>query len=130
MPTTHVHRSLVIDDDRAIWDLLSDVLAGEGFEVRVAANGQQGLAILRAWRPDLIVLDLAMPVMDGWTFLAERRRERFDDIPVIVLSATLDQRRQGGDGPEVAAALSKPCDLGQLLDTIGGVIARSIRPAC
>src|SRR5581483_10950225 len=67
-------RVLVVEDDRGIRDLLAAVLTDEGFDVRQAANGKEALAVLERWQPDAILLDLMMPVMDGWTFRREQRR--------------------------------------------------------
>ncbi|MEX2373035.1 MAG: response regulator, partial [Dehalococcoidia bacterium] len=58
-------RVLVLEDEDSIRRLTVDLLTDEGFEVRAAPDGRQGLAILDEWRPDVIVLDLMMPVMDG-----------------------------------------------------------------
>ena len=66
-------RVLVVDDDLSIQGFLAEALADEGYGVRTAANGREALAILREWRPDLILLDLMMPEMDGWEFRGEQR---------------------------------------------------------
>ena len=62
-----------MDDDPSIRELLYSALADEGYEVVPATDGQDALGILDRWTPDVIVLDLMMPVMDGWTF-AKRMR--------------------------------------------------------
>ena len=86
-------RVLVVEDDEAIRGLLSDVLAGEGYEIEVAAGGHAALALLREWRRDLIILDLLIPDMDGRTFhLARRKLPGAADVPVLVLSAAGDLR--------------------------------------
>ncbi len=97
--------------------MLSIALNGEGYEVQTAANGAEALAKLAQWRPHVILLDLMMPVMDGPTFLAERRRlEAVADIPVIVLSAW--SKVVNVEGLGAAEVLTKPCDLDRLLETI------------
>jgi CheY-like chemotaxis protein len=108
-------RALVVDDDASIRELLSTALEDEGFEVVPATNGQDALAVCERWRPDVIVLDLMMPVMDGWTF-AKRLRER-DEIPIVVLSAATDLARHA---KTVGAAdvVGKPFDLDQLLPKV------------
>ena len=79
-------RVLIVDDDPGIRQVLDLVLAGEGFEVRQAGDGSEGLAILDRWQPDLILLDLVMPVMDAWAFRDKQRQtEGIADIVVIVL---------------------------------------------
>ena len=84
-------RVLVVDDDPDIRELLFTALEDEGFEVVPAGNGEEALAIIKTFRPDVIVLDLMMPVMDGWQFAAELRN-RDEDIPIVLLSAARDLR--------------------------------------
>ena len=85
---------LVIDDDPDTRERLRTLLEKDGWSVTEAENGQEGLDRLEAGRPDIVLLDLTMPVMDGFTFL-ERMRARPDcaDIPVVVLTA-LDLTRE------------------------------------
>jgi CheY-like chemotaxis protein len=80
-----------------------------------AANGQDALSVCERWRPDVIVLDLMMPVMDGWTF-AKRLRER-DEIPIVVLSAANDLARHA-KSVGAAEVVGKPFDLDQLLPKV------------
>ena len=111
-------RVLVVDDDPSIQGFLAEALADEGYGVRTAANGREALAILREWRPDLILLDLMMPEMDGWAFRGEQRAmPGVADVPVIVLSATRDLDAKTRD-LEPAQVFSKPFDLEALLGTI------------
>jgi two-component system, chemotaxis family, chemotaxis protein CheY len=108
-------RVLVVDDDASIRELLSTALEDDGYEVMPAMNGQDALAVCARWRPDVIVLDLMMPVMDGWTF-AKRLRET-DEIPIVVLSAATDLARHA---KTIGAAdvVGKPFDLDQLLPKV------------
>jgi CheY-like chemotaxis protein len=108
-------RVLVVDDDASIRELLSTALEEDGYEVVPAVNGQDALAVCERWRPDVIVLDLMMPVMDGWTF-AKRLRER-DEIPIVVLSAATDLARHAKT-IGAAAVVGKPFDLDQLLPKV------------
>lgn len=106
---------LVIEDDADTRELERYALTCAGHEVVLAANGNEGLRALERQRPCLIILDLMMPVMDGLTFLAERRRRDIcTDVPVICISAA---------GPASAAqalrlgareCLSKPTDFDDL----------------
>lgn len=102
---------LIVEDDPDILSSLAEALREESFEVETAANGYQALNRLEASMPDVIFLDLMMPLMDGWKFL-ETARRRFAGMrtPVVLLSAVhnLDEqsRRLG-----VAACLAKPFDL-------------------
>src|SRR5207245_3461784 len=89
-------RVLVVDDDPDIRELLFTALEDEGFEVVPAANGQEALAIIRTFHPDVIILDLMMPVMDGWQFVKEMRA-RDEDIPLVLLSAARDLPKPAKD---------------------------------
>jgi CheY-like chemotaxis protein len=84
-------RVLVVDDDPGIRRMVSLVLAGEGYDVRTAEDGRQALDLLASWHPAVILLDLMMPVMDGWTFLVAQQADPvLAPIPVIVMSASGD----------------------------------------
>ncbi|MCG8346322.1 MAG: hybrid sensor histidine kinase/response regulator [Chloroflexales bacterium] len=86
-----VHQVLIIDDDRGFSQLITRILeaAGQPFELRRAYDGQDGLAAMRTEPPDLVLLDLVMPEVDGFQVLGEMRQDpELDKIPVIVLTAT------------------------------------------
>jgi CheY-like chemotaxis protein len=104
---------LVVDDDEAIRQVISEVLLDEGYEVVCAENGVQALSELHKERPpDLVLLDLMMPVMSGWEVLEElQSSDELSRIPVVVVSAMA--------GPGVHEHLSKPIDLEDLLSTVG-----------
>ena len=109
-------RILVVDDDPDILEALSEILEAEGFEIRRARNGKEALDKLEPDPPQLILLDLMMPVMDGWEF-AQRMRQRppaVSSIPLIVLSA---DRNVGPKAQDIGAVghLAKPFELDELL---------------
>jgi CheY-like chemotaxis protein len=111
-------RALVVEDDEDTRDVLTMLLTVLGFEVREAKNGKEALDTLGKWRPDLIVLDLMMPVMNGWAFRAEQRRDpELRDIPVVVLSARAAPFRPE-DGLDVAELLPKPFELDSFLAAV------------
>jgi CheY-like chemotaxis protein len=113
-------RALVIEDDEDTRDVLNMLLTVLGFEVKEARNGKEALETLAEWRADLIVLDLMMPVMNGWAFRAEQRRNPdLRDIPVVVLSARTPPFRPE-DSLDVAELLPKPFEL----DTFLAAVAR------
>ncbi|MFX0537853.1 response regulator transcription factor [Ornithinimicrobium sp. Y1847] len=93
---------LLVDDDATIREHLAPVLIRSGLEVRVAADGQEALREIGAARPDLVVLDVMMPVLDGRETL-RRIREEHDWLPVILLT-------QVGESYERAAALDEGAD--------------------
>jgi DNA-binding response OmpR family regulator len=79
---------LVIDDDTAVTDLLSVLLRSQGFDVTATNSSSDGLGYIRENEPDLIVLDLMMPEIDGWEVCRSVRT--FSQVPIIVLSALND----------------------------------------
>jgi CheY-like chemotaxis protein len=113
-------RILLIEDDPGLRDTLAEVLSERGYQVTCAADGVAALVELGEHPPpSVILLDLAMPVMDGWTFRAEQRRDpRIASIPTIVLSASLGADPRAVQGLDAAAALSKPFDLDTLLRAV------------
>ena len=110
---------LVVDDQEAIRETLQTALDDEGFTVECAANGQEALDILERWKPCVILLDLMMPVMDGWAFRAEQKRAG-NTVPVGLLSAAgeLDRHQKALDA---AAVISKPFDIDRVISAIEGV---------
>lgn len=109
---------LVVDDDPDILEALSEILEAEGFEIRRARNGKEALERLDSPRPQLILLDLMMPVMDGWEFAHQmRKRPDVASIPIIVLSA---DRNVGSKASDIGAAghLAKPFELNDLLGLV------------
>jgi len=79
---------LVIDDDAAVTDLLSLLLKSQGFDVTATNNSADGLTHIREKQPDMVVLDLMMPEMDGWEVCKTVRT--FSQVPIIILSALND----------------------------------------
>ena len=93
-------RVLVVDDDPSIRRMIVAALRREGYVFSEAANGKEALEIMRQDPPDVVVLDLMMPVVSGWDVLRERGSdERLLSIPIIIISANR--------GPELAAAMDK-----------------------
>ncbi len=111
---------LVIEDHADTRRMVQEYLRFEGIPTVGAENGLEGLAVLREHRPSLILLDLSMPVMDGWHFRYEQQRlseTYLAAVPVIVLSALNDCVRQG----EVLGAMDvvpKPIDFDRLLAAV------------
>lgn len=109
---------LVVDDDPDILEALSEILEAEGFEIRRARNGKEALERLSPEPPQLILLDLMMPVMDGWEF-AQRMKQLPDvaHIPIIVLSADRNVSNKA-TGIGAVGYLAKPFELNDLLDMV------------
>ena len=103
--------------------LLVDALTDAGFEAQSAANGQEALAVSVNWKPDAIILDIIMPVMDGPTFLrARRQRPDLAMVPILVLTAQPSQDRRM-HGLDATVVLRKPYDLDELLDAVRSLVA-------
>ncbi len=115
---------LVIDDKKEMTWLLERALSDEGYNVAVAFNGQEGLRQAHLVRPDLILLDIMMPGMDGWDML--RRLREFSDIPVIMLTAV------GGEDDKVHGLdigaddyVTKPFGMEELMARIRATLRRA-----
>jgi CheY-like chemotaxis protein len=113
----HASSILVIEDDPDMRGLLVLMLEDRGHHVVAASDGREGLDVLRHERPDLILLDMKMPVMDGWEFARRYREAEPDPSPIVVMTAAEDPRQRA---EEVGAAgwLGKPVELDLLYDTI------------
>ncbi|HVA22963.1 MAG TPA: response regulator [Chloroflexota bacterium] len=107
---------LVVDDDRAIVGTVQAVLVDEGYDVTTAADGREALAELQREMPSLVLLDMRMPVMDGWRFAQEVKQQGLR-VPIVVMTAAQDARRWAS---EIGANgyVSKPFDIDQLLDVV------------
>ncbi len=119
---------LLVDDDAALLKLLGQYLEQAGFEISCAANGRQGLQILYSERPDLVVLDVMMPHLDGWT-VCERVRD-LSDVPIIMLTAKgeeMDKLR--GFRLGVDDYVTKPFSFAELTARVEAVLNRIQRPA-
>ncbi|HEY8131538.1 MAG TPA: response regulator [Thermoanaerobaculia bacterium] len=112
-------RILVIDDDMPLRGMLAAALRQHGFQVLLAGDGEEGQRALNIHHPDVILLDLAMPKVNGWDFL-QRLQEtgHLGRVPIIVLSAHLRVEPQAVLQMGVSAILPKPFNLPELIDLI------------
>jgi len=117
------HNILIIDDDYEIVQSLSHALQARGHEVHHAYDGNAGLAIIEAKRPDLIILDIMMPKRSGFLVL-ERMRQSFQDpCPVIMITANEGQRHQQyAEMLGVSEYLHKPFTIDTLLKRVSELI--------
>ncbi len=114
-------RVLVIEDDSSIRDGVVMVLEIEGFEVREATDGREALEVLDGWQPDIILLDLMMPVMTGWDFRqAQLNNGTIAAIPVIVMTGCTSLEREVA-ALQPAGFLQKPASAQAMLDKIRSV---------
>jgi DNA-binding response OmpR family regulator len=115
---------LIVDDNASVRKLVIEYLTEEGFRVVQADNGQNAIFVARYEKPDLILLDIMMPEMDGYEFLRIYRKER--NTPVILLTAKLDESDKVV-GLELGADdyITKPFGMRELVARIRAVIRRS-----
>jgi len=122
-------RILLIEDNEMNRDMLSRRLARRGYEVVIAVDGAEGLAMARRETPDLILMDMSLPEMDGWeTTRRLRSDEAIRHIPVIALTA----HAMAGDRDKAIEAGcddydTKPVDLAQLQEKIDALLRRTSR---
>jgi DNA-binding response OmpR family regulator len=115
---------LIVDDDGTLLRFLSDYLVGEGFEVVTAERGAAALRVFYEERPDLAVLDVMMPGMDGWELTARLRE--MANIPVILLTAkTSEADKLRGFRLGVDDYVTKPFSLAELTARVRAVLART-----
>ena len=113
-------RILFIEDDKAARDGYAAYLAGSGYEVLPAATGQHALTLAAAWTPDVIVLDLGLPDIDGWEVARQlKAAPATANIPIIALTgADLPHERVSAMRAGCDRHISKPCEPAALIDVI------------
>lgn len=114
---------LVVDDDPAILEICSDLLQTEGYTVSVATNGQQALEQLRTDPPQVILMDIMMPVLDGVEACRQVKANPVTAaIPVVLMSARTNLTRQSQELASADALVAKPFDIDHLLNTIHDLV--------
>lgn len=108
---------LVVDDDPDILQTLALCLSTEGYKVLMAGNGQEALDVLSGERPACVLLDLMMPIMDGWQFVSELETRGWRRMPILVLSADRAVQQHSAK-LRADAYLAKPFDLDELLGKV------------
>ncbi len=117
---------LVVDDDEAVRTGLRCVLLSEGYEVRTACNGREAVQDLAKSRADLVLVDMNMPVQNGWSTIAGLRNLQ-PNLPIIIITARPDQLRAArAAGLEL---MEKPLDLPVLMERISALTSQAQKPA-
>lgn len=118
------HKVLVVDDDDELADVVRQVLRDAGYSVATVRHGAAALEMVRHIVPDLILLDLTMPIMDGWSFVSQYRRSATESARIVLLTANAHAaeiaRTLGADG-----YITKPFDVDDLVGIVGRELARS-----
>jgi DNA-binding response OmpR family regulator len=117
---------LYIEDERPVIDLVREALKLAGYKVVGATSGRQGLSLMRERKPDLIMLDLMMPDLNGWDVYREMKKDDIlANIPVIVVSAKVPDRGKViiEDLPPVDDYITKPFDVEQLIRAVKGILS-------
>jgi CheY-like chemotaxis protein len=107
---------LVVEDDEGIRESIRDLLQEEGYQVVTASHGEEALARMREGIPAVVLLDLMMPVMNGWQFLERVAKDAsLAEVPIVVISAAGES---GALPHRVAGFIKKPIGLQALLDVV------------
>ena len=118
---------LLVDDDRTLLNLLGQFLRGENFEVLEAANGAAGLRLAYEGHPDLVLLDVMLPGMDGWEICARLRE--LSNVPIIMLTAKATEAdKLRGFRLGVDDYVTKPFSFAELVARIQAVLTRAEAP--
>jgi DNA-binding response OmpR family regulator len=111
-----------VEDDDEIRDFLSLVLQQEGYAIRTAQNGAVALRTIDQAPPELILLDMRMPVMDGWAFAQAYRGRPGPHAPILVLTAARDAEQRARE-IQADGYLGKPFNLDELLELVRSTLA-------
>jgi two-component system, chemotaxis family, chemotaxis protein CheY len=118
---------LVVEDDEAIRELITTVLADEGYDLVSAENGAAALDVINVYAPRLILLDMRMPVMDGWGFASAYRQREGQHAPIVVLTAARDAALWAAD-IKADDFLAKPFALIDLLSLVSKYVKADMAP--
>ena len=122
-------RVLVVEDQRDLASLLAHNLRHEGLDVRTVEDGREALPTVRSWQPDLVILDLMLPGMDGFEILRGIRGEGIE-LPVLILSARgEEQDKIRGFRLDADQYVTKPFSLVELLERVHALLRRASRSA-
>jgi DNA-binding response OmpR family regulator len=116
-------RVLVVDDEPQVVWVLQLALDAEGYEVLTARDGVEALAQISQGHPELMVLDVMMPRMDGWSVMREMSKLPLEERPRVVMVTALASSRDRATAAELGADayVPKPFDMDQLLDVLHGL---------
>jgi DNA-binding response OmpR family regulator len=110
---------LFVDDDPDLRETVHMMLDLAGYEVRCVQNGQEALAAVAEKMPGVVLLDMLMPIMNGWQCATELRARFGQDVPIVVVTAAEHAHARAAQIGGVADVLQKPFDMDDLLDIVG-----------
>lgn len=117
-------RILIVEDQDDVAQLIEIVLRNEGYTVAIARDGAQGLILARDWKPDLILMDIMLPGVDGGRLISRLRKEpETQNLPIVAMSASRTLRDRSGE-LEADALLAKPFDVDALLVQVQFLLSR------
>jgi len=121
---TKAQTILVVDDEKAICDLIKAILESEGFQIFTAANGEEGLKVLKSLIPDLIILDMNMPKMSGIEFYSKiAKSDATPAIPVLILTGRGNMKAMF-EGLNVDGFLAKPFNASEFIITVKNILSK------
>lgn len=122
-------RVLVVDDEPGVAEALVMLLESEGYECTSALNGAEGLERVRDWRPDLVVLDTMMPVMDGIAVVRALHADPATTrLPILLMSAVAPMLPRD-EQHKIAGFFRKPFDVDRFLEEVRRILDRAREPA-
>jgi two-component system, OmpR family, response regulator VicR len=130
MDQTTVKRILCVEDEPEMIDLIRLILGRRGFEVHGAAGGMEGIRLIRELHPDLVLLDLMMPDMDGWEVYQQMKADAATrDIPVIVVTAKAQNidKVLGLHIAKVDDYIAKPFSPQELMDSVDKIFSQQVQ---
>ena len=124
------HRILVVDDNRDAAEMVAALLEDIGYEVQIAEDATQALTLADSFSPELAVLDIGLPVMDGYTLGSELRARMGSAAPVLIALSGYGQEedRRRSEQTGFASHLVKPVDADRLIDLVEKLAKRSVAP--
>ncbi|HEY1307732.1 MAG TPA: response regulator [Vicinamibacterales bacterium] len=125
-PSSHI---LIVDDDPDLVEILRILLEDCGYSVRCARNGREALESVAQERPAVILLDMLMPVMDGWRCAREVRARYGRGVPIVVVTAAESARARADTVGSVDEVLAKPFDIGELLRIVKRYVPKPLSGA-
>ena len=117
---------LIVEDNEMNRDMLSRRLTRKGYEIEMAVDGQEGLDKMRSWSPDLVLMDMGLPVLDGWEATSRAKADgELSSIPIIALTAhAMEEDRQKALAAGADDFDTKPVNLSGLLEKIENQLNR------